>query len=162
MIENLITLASDLPNCIVHPVVGTPLLEQVHQLPEDLMTFYSVCGGMELFVDSEYKITIVPPSKFVLANPLIVGELCEDDISSNWYTVAQYDNNEFISIDLYEGRLGKCYDSFHETHGLVGETPVISLSFTELLSKLISLKGESYFWVDENFTPYGDAYDILI
>ncbi len=36
--------------------------------------------------------------KFKLANPVIVGDLCEEDISSNWYIKCNDGKNEFLTI----------------------------------------------------------------
>jgi antitoxin YokJ len=43
-------------------------------LPDDLRNFYELCGGLSLAENTPYAVTIVPPSKCMLANPVILGE----------------------------------------------------------------------------------------
>ncbi|WP_394903571.1 SMI1/KNR4 family protein [Clostridium butyricum] len=146
-------------NCIVSKEEGLPKLQNNHILPDDLTKFYQLCGGISLFKGSEYEMNILPPGKFLLANPIIVGELCEDDISSEWYTICEDSDGNFITIDLNKNRIGKCYDSFWDRHGVVGECSIIANSFLELLDKLYKNKGTSLFWLDDDFKYIGDAYD---
>jgi hypothetical protein len=40
-----------------------------------------------------------------------------------------------------------------------GYSPIIALSFNELLEALIDNKGENRYWEDSSFSKYGDAYD---
>ena len=56
-----------------------------NNLPEDIIEFYENCGGMSLFTSEDYVANIVEPNEFKLANSIIVGELCEEDITSQWY-----------------------------------------------------------------------------
>ncbi|AFJ61907.1 conserved hypothetical protein, phage SPbeta [Bacillus velezensis YAU B9601-Y2] len=94
-----------------------------------------------------------------MANPVIVGELCEEDISSEWYIVCTDGKGEYLTIDLNEDRKGKCYDSFFDRHGIVGETQVIATSFTDLIQRLLENKGEHWYWLRDDFSTLGDAYD---
>lgn len=160
-INQLITQIKSLSNCRVFNPKGIPKVEEKHVLPKDLMEFYSLCGGLVLFENEEYPIHIVTPEDFILANPVIVGELCEEDISSDWYIVCKDGNSEYLTIDLNEKRLGKCYDSFFDRHGLVGESQIIATSFTDLLERLLNNKGEYWYWLKNDFTSLGDAYDEL-
>lgn len=158
-IKELVTRITNLDDCIVAPPNGLPLLEEGYELPLDLKRFYELCGGVSLFVSSENAIHIVPPEEFVLANPVIVGERCEYDISSHWYIVARDENRDYLTIDLSKERLGRCYDSFWEKHGQPGDCPIIANCFTELLSRLIDNKGDRWYWLQDNFVSLGDAYD---
>ncbi|MBP1960824.1 SMI1/KNR4 family protein [Paenibacillus aceris] len=152
--------AKTLSNCEVYPAVLTlPKLRSSHILPSDLEEFYKECGGMQLFNDSDFPYRVIPPIEINLANLEILGEEVEDDITKDWYTIVDCGNGDFITIDLHPERLGRCYDSFHETHGLVGETPIIALSFAELLDQLFQFKGNRIFWLEDNFIALGDAYD---
>lgn len=65
----------------------------------------------------------------------------------------------YITIDLAEKRLGRCYDSFWDRHGVVGESTIVAKSFTELLSQLFGNQGKSLFWLNSDFVYIGDAYD---
>ncbi|QHW32810.1 SMI1/KNR4 family protein [Paenibacillus rhizovicinus] len=157
--EELIARIRMTPDCIVLPPSGLPATDEHLRLPEDVRTFYALCGGVTLYQFADYSVNIVPPEEFEPANPVIVGERCEDDISAQWYIAADDGNGDYFTIDLAPERCGKCYDSFHETHGLVGNTPVIARSFTELLERLLANKGQYWYWLDEGFEPLGDAYE---
>ena len=157
-ILTLINAINSSPDCTVLPPVGIPLEKSGITLPKDLTEFYRVCGGITLY-SSKTAFEIVPPEKVVPANPVIVGELCEEDISSRWYIIAKDSESNYITIDLSPERLGKCYDSFPEYHGIVGECAVTANSFTELVYNLYSYKGNGIYWLDNNFKYLGDAYD---
>ena len=74
------------------------MIKPEHRLPEDVRAFYHLCGGLSLAEHSSYPVSIVPPTQYVLANPVILGEdrarrvLQEQgkDISWSWYIVADY------------------------------------------------------------------------
>ena len=72
-------------DCRLFEVDGLPVIGEKHQLPKDIRGFYEQCGGAVLYENADYPIYIVSPHEFKLANPVIVGELCEEDISSEWY-----------------------------------------------------------------------------
>jgi hypothetical protein len=152
--------------CRVDEPSGLPLIEHPHQLPPDVRAFYQLCGGVYLGGQGRSPVRIVPPTQCLLANPVILGRRSEearqdsgDDISWSWYIIAQDENGDYLSIDFDQQRLGRCYDSFHETHGLVGDTPIIARSFTELLTRLYEYRGQRWYWLDPHFPPLGDAYD---
>ncbi|MED2011232.1 MULTISPECIES: SMI1/KNR4 family protein [Brevibacillus] len=158
-ISQLTTIIKTLPNCIVHPSQGLPEIKGYHDLPNDVREFYTLCGGVSLFQNADYPVNIVSPQEFILANLVIVGDLCEEDISSNWYIIANDGKGEYLTIDLSQERLGKCYDSFFDRHGVVGESQVIALSFTEFLERLVESRGGYWYWLQEDFISLGDAYD---
>jgi len=133
-----------------------------YKLPDDIKEFYNLCGGVSLYLSGESTANIVPPNEFILANPLIVGERCVNDITSNWYIVANDGNGDYLTIDLEKERLGRCYDSFWDSHGVVGECPIIANSFTEILERLIDNKGQHWYWLSDGFEALGDAYDGII
>jgi hypothetical protein len=158
-IESLVNKIKTLPDCVVYPPSGIPAVNKSHTLPDDVHKFYELCGGVLLYEKADYSILIVPPQDFLLANPIIVGELCEEDISSDWYICATDRNGEYITIDLNPKRLGRCYDSFYDRHGVVGECSIIATSFTDLLERFIENKGRYWYWLQKDFIPLGDAYD---
>lgn len=94
-------------------------------IPNQVIDFYSVCGGLILFKSSDNCIEILPPTEVLPSNKVILSEetynelLLDDElgISMNWYSIGKYDYNEYISIDFSTdlNRAGRCYDSFHET-----------------------------------------------
>src|SRR5207248_10185624 len=117
------------PDCRIDVPVGQPGIGEHHRLPDDLRNFYQLCGGLSLAENTAYSVTIVPPTKCLLANPVILGEKVaervrrtqRENISWSWYSIADYGNGNYITIDLDQRRLGRCYDSSHETHGLRGD-----------------------------------------
>lgn len=154
-------MITNAPGCVVFPPQGIPTIDPTLELPLDVHEFYEVCGGVTLFQHADYQVNIVPPQEFVLSNPVLVGERCEEDISSNWYLVANDGHGEYLTIDLDPSRLGRCYDSFHDRHGVVGESSIIALSFTDLLERLIKNKGQYWYWLQDDFASLGDAYEEL-
>lgn len=158
-LKELLEKISTLPDCKVYPPNGLPKTDRNLELPKDVQEFYCLCGGVAIYENADYNINIVKPDEFVLANPVIVGEQCENDISSNWYIVASGGNSEYLTMDLAPVRLGRCYDSFFDRHGIVGESQIIALSFTELLKNLINNQGDYWYWLKDNFINLGDAYD---
>jgi antitoxin YokJ len=124
-------------------------------LPDDLVAFYEVCGGLVLFTDAPFVWEIVGPNKLVPTNLEVLGEQVEDDITSSWFVIARQrgDSSALISIDLGTDRLGWCYDSDVEVHGLVGDSAILAFSFAELLSELMDARGQ--------FVYKGDAYDAI-
>lgn len=158
-IEQLIEKIRSMPECSVKEPDGLPALSAKHILPKDLQDFYTICGGMTLFENSDFGFSILSPHNFKLANPIIIGELCEEDISSEWYTICKTFNGDFLTIDLNGDRLGKCYDSFWDRHGVVGECSVVANNLTELIYQIYVSKGEYLFWLQKEFNYLGDAYD---
>lgn len=167
-IESLISKIAKLSDCIVYERTGAPRVLSKHRVPEDLDMFYEKCGGITLYQNADYPITIVPAERVAIANPIIRGELynsvCfdeinDDDISLSWYIIADDHNGDFLTIDLSIERLGRCYPSFWDVHAIPGDSPIIANSFTELLEKLIENKGEHWYWLRPSFVSFGDAYD---
>lgn len=124
-----ITSRSD---CRALRAAGLPDVAAGHRLPDDLADFYAACGGADLFVGKEVPVRICTPDELVPSNPEIVGEQVPDDITSSWHVVARGGSGEHLSIDLHPGRLGLCYDSFVEVHGVAGSSAVVATSFTDL------------------------------
>lgn len=158
-IKALIDEIRKTPDCHVFAHNGQARFEKDHVMPADLRAFYEMCGGVVLYQSAQYPIYIVEPTRFVLANPVIVGEACEEDISSDWYIIANDGNNEYLTIDLNKERFGRCYDSFYDRHGIIGESMIIAMSFTELVKRLIDNRGEYFYWLKQDFISLGDAYD---
>ncbi|MFM2479667.1 SMI1/KNR4 family protein [Celerinatantimonas sp. MCCC 1A17872] len=155
--ELLLDRIRKIRDCEVLPSHGLPNISNL--LPSDLVEFYKLCGGVKLFKNEEYCVEIVCPEELVLANPVIVGELCPEDISSQWYIIAKGGAEESITIDLAPERLGRCYDSFVDVHAVAGSCSIIALSFHELLERLIINKGKYWYWLRDDFQSLGDAYD---
>lgn len=159
-IIEILTKIENTKDCIISKL-GSPIKELPFEfdLPKDLKYYLENYSSIVLFQSAGYSIKIVGLSDFKRANPIIVGEDAEDDISYNWYIIAHDDNSQYITIDLTKNKSGKCYDSFWDRHGVVGEQAVIAKSFTELLERLYQSGGKSWYWTEPGFPSYGDAYD---
>jgi len=145
-------------DCKVFAPSGLPNSGVGEIIPDDVLEFYRVCGGIEFFGgNSPYAPPIVAPSKFCRANPVIRKKEMKDDISFHWYICASNGNQHF-TIDLAPERLGRCYDSFWDCHAVQGSQSIIAMSFTELLSGILESNGKLLYWNKPEFPAYGDAY----
>lgn len=156
--ELLATIAGDAA-CQVYPPGGEPRLDHESALPDDVRRFYQLCGGVALFSEREYPIFVLPPNEVARANPVIVGQRVVGDRSDAWYLIAHDGNGDYLTLDCGPERVGRCYDSFHETHGLAGQTPIIARSLTELRTRCYEAGGGYPYWLRTDFVPLGDAYD---
>lgn len=168
MVETLIEEVKGKSNCIIKPCTAK-YADIPEKFPDDLKKFYSLCGEMILFEDSPYSARIVSFGEIMSANLVILGEeiihaeiekgTYESEISKDWYIIADLSNSDYIVIDMNEKRKGRCYRAFWDSYPCRGDTPIIALSFTELIEKLIENNGDYWFFLQENFHSYGDAYD---
>ena len=149
-------------SCICYPPIGEPMLPEGLTLPADLRTFYQSLGGIHLFPDASFPLQIVSPSNFVRANPVIVGENWEEDITYNWFIVAQSEGfgGQYITIDLGKGRMGQCYDSYWDRH-VNFDCPIIANSFTDFLLQAYRTKGEIWYWAADGFNNYGMSHESI-
>ncbi|WP_347253135.1 SMI1/KNR4 family protein [Leminorella grimontii] len=159
-IDLLLDMITSDNSCVAYPPIGRlpELSGRMLKIPDDVSYFYSKCNGVELFIHGNRMVSfsILPQDEILQSNMTIVGEPCEDDISSSWYLIGKTDNNDYLSIDLSLERNGRCYDSNYEIHGVAGSCPIIALSFTELLTELYNSGGNDLYWKNKS---YGDAYD---
>ena len=123
MITTLLKAISALPTCEIYPPTQLPMLHQGHILPDDLLEFYQLCGGLVLYTESAFPITIVPPQDVVPANTVLFAGLDVQDITTtyshpswSWYILCDCCDSNYLTIDLSKGRLGYCYDSRWEIH----------------------------------------------
>jgi hypothetical protein len=158
-IDRLLDVARQADGCVVHPPAGLPTVGVGHLLPDDVRAFYSSCGGVDLYPGAMYPISLLPPQQVEPANPVIVGEQVDDDISASWYLIAVSDQDEYVTIDLHPDRLGRCYDSFYEVHGVAGSCPIVAMRFTDLFARLLAAEGGRWYWLEDGFRSLGDAYD---
>lgn len=112
-----------------------------------------------MYTDADYGVSIVPPAEFLPANLVVLGEQFDDDPSSAWFIIARTVDREYLSIDLSSQRNGRCYDSFHDMHGVVGSSTVIANTFLELFERLLDSRGRHWYWLQPEFASLGDAYD---
>ena len=160
-IDDLLAANANTENCRVLKNKGSIVFSSEHDLPVDLQYYLSNYESVELFKTADYPITIVGVNNFKKANPIILIDDAENDISDNWFVVATDNRLQYITIDLAKERLGRCYNSFWDRHGIIGEQPIIANSFTELLQALYENKGGYPYWLREDFQKLGDAYDGL-
>lgn len=158
-IKELIEKINNTPDCIVSKNSNKVEICLDYILPDDLFYYLQNYSEIILFPNGDYPIKIVGFNDFDKANPIIVGEDIEDDITNNWFIIATGNNSQYITIDLSKERLGRCYDSFWDRYGVVGDNPIIAFSFSELLFQLLENKGDYYYWLKDNFNYLGDAYD---
>jgi antitoxin YokJ len=160
-IDDLIQQIKATPHCKVDPALGQPRPRPSLVVPPEVARFYELCGGAELFVGSDHPLSFVSPRRFRSANLEIVGEEIDDDISSTWCIFAQGRSGEYATIDLGAQRAGRCYDSYVDRHGVAGSCAVIAQTFCEFLERCLPANGDRYFWLNDRFFAYGDAYDSL-
>jgi hypothetical protein len=165
-IQELLKRVQSTADCEIYAPTGLPLIREEHMVPEDLHEFYNLCSGVSLYRKSPKRIRIVPPEGVAQANPLLLPGLTPgqasasaNDISWSWYIIAHDYGGNYLTIDLSKQRLGRCYDSFFDRHAMPGYCPIIALSFTELLTRLIENQSEYPYWELSNFVSSGDAYD---
>lgn len=167
-LENLIMQIKEDSQCVYHPPVGLPSIQEGHILPEDVQRFYQLCGGLVMFEHSEGRIEILPPGEVVLANQVVFLGIPEEQLAAtkhepswSWYLIGQGDSGEYLAIDLAPTRLGRCYYGFWDSFAMKGHSPVIAHSFTEFLERLWENKGKSRYWEQPSFQPLSDAYDLI-
>jgi len=156
-LQNILAKIETSESCIVSKLSSPISISDA--LPKDLKYYLENYSSIILFKDSEYSIKINGYPDFKRANPVIIGEDAEEDRSYNWFIIGEDDNSQYITIDLSPNRIGNCYDSFWDRHGLAGDQPIIAKNFTELLEKLFESNGERWYWLEDSFISYGDAYD---
>ena len=140
-IDEVVARIADTSDCLIRPCAGRPLAMEPYLLPDDLMRFYDLCGGAVLFASASCPVSVVPPQEVVPANPVIVGEVVDDDISESWHILADDLNGDYFTIDLSKKRLGRCYDSFWDSHAQVGDCKIVAVSFTDFLTRMLKNKG---------------------
>lgn len=158
-ISQIISKIENNKNCIVSKL-STPYKNIPLDIPNDLKFYLENYESITFFQNSDYSIKTIGFSEFKRANEIILGENFEEDISHNWFIIAKDNNSQYITIDLSKNRLGYCYDSFWDRYGIAGEQAIIAKNFTELLDRIYNSNGNIWYWIEKNFIPYGDAYDI--
>ena len=137
---------------------------RLHDLPADLQLFFSQHTSLRLGRKHQRHLYILPLADWRRSNHAVLGETVEDDRSHHWWTMAQDDMGECISIDLSPEYQGRCIDSFHELNGVAGSSPVLARSFSALIAQCLdslALPGEwgPMFWLRDGHVPLADADD---
>lgn len=158
-IESVLQRLGNDPRCTLLPPSGQPTLPDDVALPSDITSFYTACGGADLFKESDFSATLVSPDRFRPATAAIVGGETPPDRSDHWFIVAEDSSEPLVVIDLAPDRLGRCYDAFREIYGIAGSMSVLASSFTDLVEALLANEGTHWFWLDSDWKSLGDAYD---
>ena len=159
MILDALIEAKRREDCLISPPSGLPAISSLLTLPQDLKLFLDHCGGCKFHVGTEKEIAISGPKNLLSANIEIAG--CDehiDDPSMAWFVIARSGLDKVV-IDLSAGaRQGLCYDGFWDRYGVIGQMPIVALSFTEFVSKCLTSNSSCLYWHDARFGSYGDAY----
>ena len=159
-IDDILKKICENPECKI--ITHDSALSFDNVLPKDLLLYFEKYNEILFYPQSEYPIKIVGFTDLHPANPIIVGETIEDDITNSWYIIGYGENSQYITIDLSPDRFGWCYDSNWDRHGVPGSNPIIAHSFTELLYHTYKAKGKNYYWITNEFESKGDAYDNVL
>lgn len=134
------------------PPNGFPAVSEKHQINDELHLFYERCGGMYLYEDQDFPITILGPSEIRLANLEMFAGISEAEIeksrgdrSWNWYILAECDSDpeEKVVMDLGSDQ-GWCYDCHWSRYP--GNSVMIARGLTEFLHKLLEYDGSYLYW----------------
>ncbi len=157
------------PGCRMLPVSAQPRVSPGHQLPDEVVELYSVCGGAELYVDRDCGFRIVEPEKFVPANPIlrehdyrVRPEVYDRDLSSGCYLIFYGVNpKENIVIDCGNqfGRNGWCYEGYLNTYAS-SDSRILGHSLCEVIEGILRSEGGSFFW-EEDDDSLGYVYEDL-
>lgn len=137
---------------------------RLRDLPGDLQLFFSQHASLRLGGKRQRRLHILPLVQWRRSNQAVLGETVESDRSHHWWTLAQDDMGEYVSIDLSPERFGWCIDSFHELHGVAGSSPVLAHTFSALIAQCLhslAMPGDEgpMFWLRDGHVPLADAYD---
>jgi hypothetical protein len=166
-IANLVSTIARTPGCLVHSVRGVPKdLPEDYSLSAELTEFYSCCGGLDMFIESDFGWRFSSPDKFGPSTPIVLGKYYFDkraffdgDITNSWFLIAKGIGPELsLSIDLHPRRSGLCYNSAAEVYG----TPycqVVARSLFELLDLAYMCRGNELWWEKPRLLFYGGCRD---
>ena len=162
-IDELVERIRQTPDCSLDPPAGLPTVMPGTDdlIPDDLARFYTLCGGGRLFREADYGFVIAVPAAVVPVDLEHLGKVYTSDISAHWYAIAWAPDStlDTVSIDLAPKRLGRCYESFFESHRQKGMCPIVATSFSDLLQRVLDEGGSYYHWKEPGFQTLGDAYD---
>lgn len=155
--RKIIKKISETPGCVLWPSSGLPKVSESHVIPDDVKAFYDLCGGAILFEGEDYSWRILPPEEFRLA----INDFDEIDTDKldGFYFFADDFNGDYLAINFGHKNNGLVVDGFHETFGNEGDTPVIALSFGEIINRLLENRGGYPFWLNDKATIYRDWYE---
>jgi len=84
-----------------------------------------------------------------------------DDLTNGCFTFAESGagtTDSLVVVDLHPARIGRYYDAFWDSYGLVGQMPIVAFAVTELIGRLLDTQGVRP--IDLRLV-HGDAYDAV-
>lgn len=165
-LDRVLAEISGRDDCRLLPPAGQARVPDGLAIPDELRRFHDRCGGAVMFTHGPFtwhvsgSDRLVPASPRLLTPAIAARVMAEhpDDLTNTCYVIADGGESAtapHVVIDLHPDRLGRCYDTFWDTYGLVGDMPVVAVTVTELLQVLLASRGQ------HGSLPrrYGDAYD---
>ena len=73
-IDELVSELGRIAECRLLPPVGIPIVDLPNEIPADLLRFYDLCGGAELFLSRDFGFRVVAPTELLPANPILLGD----------------------------------------------------------------------------------------
>ena len=146
-------------------------------LPPDMARFYYEFASARLHPDGDSEVQLLARNEI---EPVDWGEE-KDDVpyrgpdDRTWHRFGRLPNGDYLAVNLdlnlhlvakeEDFRERSLSESFHPicvyselTRGVNGKNPVIALSFTELLSRVLGESGVTkLYWQSPEFEPYADA-----
>lgn len=131
-----------------------------YRLPDDIKAFYKRYKTVRLFLRDygDYNYRFPPISEIHRTRIDIYGLDTDEWGPSNWFSICDVMDGNYIGIDLASGKGEQFHyiDCFHETFAQPNYSPIVALSFTELLHKALQHSDNLYF-LAPGFQSYGDA-----
>lgn len=118
------------------------LVHMISELEHELLDW----GGPRQWMCDWYRLAWLRDGRFLAINA---------DPDSNRYTFGWYREHPYLNR---HGDIGVVCVCTKASAGVPGQNPVIAMTFTELLERLMAEPGQPY-WVQPEFVPYGDAED---
>lgn len=147
------------------PPCGIPVFEKdlaiELTLPNDVIEFYTRCGGLIANKDGVCGswMRIVSPAEFQRIDSVIMGgEMFATGPFQFWYAIADVEDGNYLAIDVGKDFNGKCIDAFHETFAMPGYVNVVASSFADLLLRILNHPEDSAFFLQDDFVPLGEAF----
>jgi hypothetical protein len=145
-------------------------------MPTDLCRFYYSSGkATSLFSATDSLVNMIPPAEQDL---LAWGGV--DHWNCKWYRLAWLKDGRFLAINTEpdsnrytygwsrenphlnrHAAIGVICVCSESSVGIPGQNPVVAMTFTELLERLLASSIQPY-WDQPKFKPYGDAEDYII
>jgi antitoxin YokJ len=152
-IEELLEAISSDGRCVVKPSIGLPKINPSILLPQEIIDFYSLCGGIEFFTDEDYCCFINSPNDFTFANGVALRELSESDVldafgadhfSWSWYYFAHFDTlDDIIAVSVQGDDVLSCYDCYWSSYP--NKNRKISSSVSEMIEKIYLSGGKIHY-----------------